>query len=283
MQATLQALAKDLALKGYVQSTQKLYYQAAEDLMKHFGRAALELTREDLRDYVEQLREKQPKSRFRQSLCALLFLYQKSLGHPELVSFIALPKRYSALPVVLSVKEVDQLIKAIRDERFQALAMVMYGAGLRVAEARSLEIRDIDGERGVIHVRHGKGNIAREAKLSPALYEWLRSYWSRCQPAPPYLFSQRHRAVLPRSNTINNCLKQAAKDAFIKKPVTAHVLRHSFATHLLEAGVDGFTVSAMLGHKTLKSTTRYARVTRKVIRQTPGPLDLLAPPKRSVL
>lgn len=283
MQATLQALAKDLALKGYVQSTQKLYYQTAEDLMTHFGRAAVELTREELRDYVGQLRGKQAATRFRKTLNGLLFLYRKSLGRPELVSFIALPKEHSALPVVLSVKEVDQLLKAIRDERLQAVAMVMYGAGLRVKEACALEVRDIDGERGVIHVRHGKGNVAREAKLSPALYEWLRSYWSRYQPAPPYLFSLRHRASKPLSSTVNKCLKQAAQDALIKKTVTAHTLRHSFATHLLEAGVDWGTVSALLGHKSLQSTKRYARVTRKVIRQTPGPLDLLAPPKRSVL
>ena len=185
--------------------------------------------------------------------------------------------------IATTVPTVDQLIKAIRSERLQAVVMVMYGAGLRVREACALEIRDIDGERGVIHVRHGKGNIAREAKLSPALYEWLRPYWSRCQPPPPYLFSRTGSSQPPLPSTVNKCLKRAAKSAFIKKRVTAHVLRHTFATHLLESGVDALTVSALLGHKSLSSTRRYARVTRKVIRQTPSPLDLLAPPKRSVL
>ncbi len=283
MQATLQALAQDLALKGYVQATQKLYYQAAEELMTHFGRDAAALTREELRAYVAKLEQELSKSRFRDTIHGLLFLYRRTLGRAELVSFIALPKKHSATPVVLSVKEVDRLIKAIRDERLQALAMVIYGAGLRVTEACALEIRDIDGERGVIQIRHGKGNVAREAKLSPVLYEWLRSYWSRCQPSSPYLFSRRHHAAKPLPSTLNKCLHKAAKDAFIKKKVTAHVLRHSFATHLLEAGVDGYTVSAMLGHKSTQSTRRYARVTRQVIRQTPGPLDLLDPPKRSVL
>jgi site-specific recombinase XerD len=203
-----------------------------------------------------------------------MFLYRKSFGRPDIVSFISLPRQHSPLPEVLSVKEVHALLSAIRKPRYQAIAMVMYGAGLRIAEAIALEVRDIDGERGVIRVRHGKGNKAREAKLSPSLYQWLRDYWRRAQPPLPYLFASR-AGSLPQADTVREAMAKAAKDAWIKKHVTPHVLRHSFATHLLEQGTDVSVVAALLGHASIKTTVRYARVTNKLVRQTPSPLDLL--------
>jgi site-specific recombinase XerD len=169
---------------------------------------------------------------------------------------------------------MHKVLNAIKKPRYQALAMVMYGAGLRISEARVLEVRDIDGARGVIRVRHGKGNKARETKLSPALYGWLKDYWRREQPAAPYLFASRS-GQLPHVATIRDALRKAATDAWIKKRVTPHVLRHSFATHLLEEGTDVHVVGALLGHASLTTTARYARVTRKLVRQTPSPLDLL--------
>jgi site-specific recombinase XerD len=216
----------------------------------------------------------------RSKLCGLLFLYRKTLGRPDLVSFVSLPKKHSPLPEVLSLKEVQALLNAIRNPRYQAIAMVMYGAGLRVSEALALEVRDIDGERGVIRVRHGKGDKAREAKLSPSLYQWLRDYWRREQPTGPYLFASQKTGKILQAETIRGAVSKAAKDAWIKKHVTPHVLRHSFATHLLEQGTDVHVVSALLGHASLTTTARYARVTRKLVRQTPSPLDLL-PQRRS--
>jgi site-specific recombinase XerD len=158
--------------------------------------------------------------------------------------------------------------------------MVMYGAGLRITEALALEVRDIDGARGVLRVRHGKGDKAREAKLSPSLYAWLRQYWARVRPPMPYLFASPRTGKPPKSDTLRKALKHAAKDAWIKKRVTPHVLRHSFATHLLEHGTDVRVVGALLGHTSLKSTARYARVTEKLVRETPSPLDLLPQPRR---
>jgi site-specific recombinase XerD len=195
------------------------------------------------------------------------------------VSFIKLPRRYKPLPTVLSLDEVHALLRAIREPRFQALAMVMYGAGLRISEATQLEVRDIDGRRGVIQIRHGKGNVAREAKLSPSLYEWLRDYWRRERPHAPFLFTSRRCSASPAPATVRKALAAAAKDAFIKKRVTPHVLRHSFATHLLDEGFDVHVIRELLGHKAISSTMRYARVTQKRVRETPSPLDLL-PPRR---
>src|SRR5690606_24284540 len=142
-----------------------------------------------------------------------------------------------------------------------------YGTGLRVSEARTLEVRDIDGARGVLRVRHGKGNKAREVMLSQELYTWLRQYWARTQPAPPYVFASRS-GELVSLGALRSALAKAAKGAFIKKRVTPHVLRHSFATDLREQGTDVRIVRELLGHASLKSTARYARVTRKLVRQT---------------
>jgi site-specific recombinase XerD len=195
------------------------------------------------------------------------------------VSFLSYPKKYSPLPTILSLGEVDALIRAIEHPCYQAIAMVMYGAGLRISEALALEVSDIDGKRGVIRVRHGKGDKAREAKLSRMLYEWLRQYWDRERPSQPYLFASRRTGKPPHPEAVRKALAQAAKEAGIKKPTKPHTLRHSFATHLLEAGTDVRVVGALLGHASLLSTARYARVTEKLVRETPSPLDLL-PQKR---
>jgi site-specific recombinase XerD len=196
-----------------------------------------------------------------------------------MVSFFRLPKKHSPLPTVLSVEEVNALIRAIRKPLYQAIAMVLYGTGLRISEALALEVRDIDGQRGVLRVRHGKGDKAREAKLSPSLYQWLRAYWARERPPLPLLFaSPRGRA--PKPDSIRKALALAAKEAWIKKRVTPHVLRHSFATHLLEHGTDVRVVGALLGHASITTTARYARVTEKLVRETPSPLDLLPQPRR---
>jgi integrase/recombinase XerD len=158
--------------------------------------------------------------------------------------------------------------------------MVLYGAGLRISEALALETSDVDGARGVLIVRHGKGDRAREAKLSPSLYQWLRRYWARPRPRAPYLFACPRLGALPLQDTIRKALAQAAKDALNKKRVTPHVLRHSFATHLLDEGTDVNVVRQLLGHTSTDSTARYARVTDKRVRETPSPLDLLPQRRR---
>jgi len=271
----IENMASDLALRGYAESTQKRYLKTAAALIARFGRSASEIGRDELRSYVEELRGCcKSSSRLSIELCALLFLFRRTLGRPELVSFISLPKKYSPLPEVLSVKEVNALLNAIENPRYQAMAMLMYGTGLRVSEARVLEVSDIDGHRGVIRVRHGKGNKAREVMLSSELYSWLREYWARNQPAPPYLFASK-RGQLVALDSLRSALAKAAKSAFIKKRVTPHILRHSFATHLLEQGTDAHVVRELLGHVSLQTTARYARVTRKIVRQTPSPLELL--------
>jgi integrase/recombinase XerD len=276
MDRSIEQLGQDLARANYAKTTQEKYVKTGQDLSRRFGRPVAELTREEIRTYVEEVTARgKSASWVVVELAALAFLYRKTLGQPEKVSFVTYPRRHRPLPTVLSLEEVGALLMAIRHPTYQAVVMVLYGSGLRITEALALEVRDVDGSRGVLHVRHGKGNKGREAKLSESLYQWLRQYWSRQRPPAPYLFASRKTGKPPGAATIRASLVLAAKQAWIHKHVTPHVLRHSFATHLLEQGTDVRVLQALLGHASLQSTSRYGRVTDKLVRQTPSPLDLL--------
>jgi integrase/recombinase XerD len=276
MDKGIEQLDQDLALANYAKTTRAKYLRTAKHLSARFGKPVGDLTREEIRTYVEEMTARgQSASWLTGQLGALSFLYRKTLGRPELVSFVSYPKRHKPLPTVLSLDEVGALIGAVRHPCYQAIVMVLYGAGLRITEALALHVTDIDAARGVIRVRHGKGNRDREAKLSPTLYQWLRQYWARQRPPLPYLFASRRTGKPPHAETVRAALAHAAKQAWIGKRVTPHVLRHSFATHLLEQGTDVRVVGALLGHASLQSTARYAKVTEKLVRQTPSPIDLL--------
>ena len=281
MDISIGQFERDLARAAYAKSTQERYVDIVRRLGQRLDKPIAAWTRDDVRDTAEWLASlgKGP-SWVMHRYCALKFLFKRTLGKPEMVSFLKLPKVHSPLPEVLSVDEVNALLRAIRAPRYQALAMVMYGAGLRISEAVALETGDIDGPRGVLIVRHGKGNKAREAKLSPTLYEWLRQYWRQTRPPAPHLFACPKRGTLPRLDTLRAALAKAAKEAWIKKRVTPHMLRHSFATHLLDEGTDVHVVGQLLGHASIQTTARYARVTQKRIRETPSPLDLLPQRRR---
>jgi site-specific recombinase XerD len=268
-------MTQDLALAGYATTTQARYLGTLRELMARFGRDPKALSRDEVRQFAESISSRGKSASWTKvKLAALLFLYRKTLGTPEMVSFITFPKQRSSLPEILSESEIEALLRAIRIPRYQAIAMVLYGTGLRISEALALEVTDIDGARGVIHVRHGKGNKARDVSLSPQLYQWLREYWRRTRPPLPFLFASK-RGGRPKAAAVREALAKAAKEAWIKKRVTPHVLRHSFATHLLEHGVDSRVVQALLGHESASTTARYARVTRKLVLATPSPIELL--------
>lgn len=276
MDKSIEQMRQDLAFAGYAKDTQRGYVKAVEEFSAHVGRPVVEVGRDELRAYAEHLRQRGRSASWLQGkLAALVFLYRKTLGRPNDVSFVIWPKRHAPLPPVLSVDEVQALLRALKHPLYQAVAMVLYGAGLRIAEALALEVTDIDGARGVLRVRHGKGDRARQAKLSPTLYQWLRRYWAAERPPLPYLFASRRTGRPPRSETVRHALALAAEQAGINKHVTPHMLRHSFATHLLDAGTDVRVIQVMLGHRSVQTTARYTRVSTALMRQTPSPLDLL--------
>ena len=281
MNNSITQLGKDLAQAGYAKTTLWKYVKTAKELAARFKKELADVGREELRQFAEELTGRGKSASWLSSqVSALRFLYCKTLGQSDKVSFLSHPKQHRKIPTVLSLNEVHRLIGAIEVPRYQAIAMVMYGTGLRITEALALQVSDIDGARGVLHVRHGKGDKAREAKLSQSLYQWLRQYWDRERPPLPYLFASRSTGKPPFAATVRSALALAAKKAGIKKRVTPHTLRHSFATHLLEEGTDHRVVSALLGHASLQSTAHYAKVTQKIVRQTPSPLDLLPQRRR---
>jgi site-specific recombinase XerD len=276
METTLNQMRQDLARAEYAESTRTAYVRTAERFLVRAGRPAEELGRDEVRDFITELEKKgKSASWMKMHLAALVYLFSKTLGRPNEVSFIAFPRQHSPLPTVLSQDEVDRLLKAIGHRVYQTIAMVLYGTGLRIDEALALEVGDIDAERGVIRVRHGKGDKAREVRLTPKLLRWLRRYWVREQPAKPYLFSSRRTGRPPTQEAVRAAFAQAADEAGITKRVTPHVLRHSYATHLLDAGVDVRVIQALLGHAHLNTTMRYTRVSTKRIEQTPSPAELL--------
>jgi integrase/recombinase XerD len=276
MDTSIEQMERDLARAAYRASTRAQYLKTVRALSGHFGRPVAALGRDDVRAFVEHLQEQgRSASWLKMKLAAIVFLFAKTLGRAADVSFVVWPRQYSPLPTVLSQDEVAAFLDALRHPVYLAIATVLYGTGLRISEALALEVSDIDGARGVLRVRHGKGNRAREVKLSLPLYQWLRDYWSRERPARPYLFASRRTGLPPSQETVRHAFAAAAEQAGISKRVRPHVLRHSYATHLLDAGTDVRVIQALLGHRSLQTTARYTRVSTALVRNTPSPLELL--------
>ena len=276
MDKSIEQMRQDLAFGSYSKSTREQYIRSAKELGAHFGRPVAELERDDLRAYVERLwGQDRSASWLKMKLGGIVFLYGKTLGRPTDVSFVMWPKQHSPLPTVLSQQEVAAFLDALHLLVYRAIAMVLYGTGLRIDEALSLEVGDIDGERGVLRVRHGKGDRARDVRLSPGLLQWLREYWSRERPPHPHLFASRRTGKPPTKEAVWRAFALAQEQAGITKRVRPHVLRHSYATHLLEAGTDIRVIQALLGHRSLQTTMRYTRVSTALMQKVPSPVDLL--------
>src|SRR5438128_1202387 len=184
------------------------------------------------------------------------------------------------LPVVLSASEVARFLAAVPSVRSRAALMTAYAAGLRVSEAVSLKITDIDSERMTIRVGHGKGGKDRYVMLSPRLLEVLRSYWRDARPRD-WLFPGRDASRPLNPVSLHRACRLAALAAGLDKRVTVHTLRHSFATHLLESGTNIRVIQLLLGHSNLSTTARYTQVATSTIHGTLSPLDRLGPPPPS--
>lgn len=276
MQSVRDRMMQDLALAGYAECTRQSYLSSVGELAKFHWRAPQELGQEDVRAWVDHLSRATglSTSRLKQHFAALRFFYGKTLGKPEMVSFLSFRSEPQPLPEVLSVEEVGRLLRGLHAARYRVFFTTVYATGLRLSEACQLETRDIDAKRGVIVVRHGKGNKERLVGLSPRLYGILRAYWKQERPAAPWLFPSRKGGPLC-ADTARMALKRAAVEAGIDGHVTPHMLRHSFATHLLDGGTDLRVIQVLLGHASIESTVRYARVSTALIAKTESPLERL--------
>ena len=232
--------------------------------------------------------EKKPSwTFFNQSVCALRFLYKKTLKKDWPVEHIPFPKKEKRLPEVLSVEEVSKLFLCVRTVKSRTILQTMYGAGLRLMEALSLKPSDIDSSRMVIHVRQGKGRQDRYVTLSPSLLETLREYYREYRPEGEWLFPNRDRTGTTDPTSIQRACRNAARKAGLVKRVTTHTMRHSFATSLLEEGTNLRRIQFLLGHGSLNTTALYLHIAVGVNARPSGDdmVDLLAlakkkPPKK---
>lgn len=264
----------DLQLAGLAKDTRDRYLASIASFAKYHRRSPAELGQDEIRAWVQHVESSGiGPTRLNQHFGALKFLYRKTLGRPEVVAFLSTPRRPVRLPEVLSAEQVHQVLEALRLARFRVLFMTIYATGLRISEACALETRDIDAARGVIHVRQGKGNKDRLVMLSPRLLKILRAYWRQERPPAPYLFTGRSGRPL-NPDVARDAIRLAAARVGLDK-ARPHVLRHSFATHLLDAGTDLRVIQVLLGHESIDTTTRYVRVSTSMIAKTQSPIERL--------
>lgn len=270
-------MLQDLELGGYSPETRRTYVSAVRELAAYFRKSPAEITRDQLRQYVVYLRTERCKSaaRLRNHLAALKFVYSRTLGREEDVSFLMWPRSSDNIPTVLSRQEVAHVLAALELPTYRMAATTIYATGLRAREVCLLETRDLDAARQVIHVQHGKGRKQRLVPLTPTLLAQLRAYWKQVRPESPYVFAATHAAGAMRAPALRMALHRAGEKAKINKRVTPHVLRHCFATHLLDAGTDTRVIQALLGHSSIRTTTRYVRVSTQLMSQAASLLDEL--------
>jgi integrase/recombinase XerD len=277
-----QRFIDDLRLRNYSPKTVKAYVAGVLRFARHFGRSPAELGAEHIRAFQIHLLQRQADwSLYNQTVCALRFLYGTTLGKPDVVQLIPYGKRPRTLPSVLSPNEVLHLLAAARPGRERMLLQTAYACGLRSSELLHLQVPDIDSARMVIHVRQGKGGKDRLVPLSPGLLQELRNYWRRYRPLL-WLFAGAGPDRPLSDGSLHRICQHIVARAGLSKHVTMHTLRHSFATHLLEAGIDLVTLQAILGHTDLKTTARYLHISTQRLQQVPGLLDRLllpAPPR----
>lgn len=280
MTKLLQRLHDELVRRHYAASTIQSYQTIVEAFRRHTGKRLDGVGPDDLRRYHAFLLEDRRLAvgTVIIHVSALRFFYLRVLKRRDMKEDLPYPKRRKRLPVVLSPEEVQRLIAGAKNLYHRTLLLTLYGTGLRRSEVAHLKVRDIDSQRMLLRVDQGKGGRDREVPLSPTLLAALREYYRWMRPQT-YLFPGTRdgwRADRPiTTKPIWEAVRLAAQRARIDKPVTPHTLRHSYATHLLEAGADLRTIQLLLGHADLSHTTVYLHLSRRHLQAAPNPLEQL--------
>ncbi|MCO8123283.1 site-specific integrase [Stieleria sp. TO1_6] len=269
-------LAEDMLIRHLAEATIDAYTYHVRRFADFIEKPLESATVEDVRTFqLYLIREKKlAYSTFNQAVCALRFLYTHTIRVPWPVVMVPFGKRPKTLPTVLSRHEIDQLIQCTANLKHRTFLMVLYSGGLRFSEAANLKIHDIDSRRMQIRVACGKGKKERLVPLSPRLLSELRIYWKQYRPSD-FLFPGKSVNKIYAGTTIQKVMKVSAKKAGIHRRVYPHVLRHSYATGLLEAGVDLLTISKLLGHASFVTTMVYLHCRREHLVNAPSPLDWL--------
>jgi integrase/recombinase XerD len=272
-------MIEEMELRNFAPKTIDLYVENVARFAKHFGQSPELLGEEHVRQYLVYLIEEKKLAwgTYNQALAALRYLYRWVLKQGDVVRDIRGPRRERHLPIVLSFDEVRRFFAAVVSYKYRMVLMTSYSAGLRISEAVNLQVKDIDSERMVIHVRQSKRNKDRYTVLSPLLLQMLRHYWWAARPVS-FLFPGKRPDTHVSVTQVQRACIEARAAAGLDKEVTPHTLRHSFATHLLEAGTDLRVIQVLLGHSSPQTTALYTRVSTNLISRTQSPLDLLGRP-----
>ena len=271
-----QRMIEEMKIRDYSEHTIAAYVSAVYRLAVFYRKSPDKLGPEEIRAFLVDLVEQKKVAwaYYKQVLAALRYLYRHVLRRGEVVEDVRCPRPEKRLPVVLSVEEVARFFKAIPSLKHRTILMLAYGAGLRIGEAVRVRLSDIDRQRKVLRVQQGKGKKDRYTILSPALLEILDRYCWAAQPED-LLFTTRWTGRPITDSTVQRVCIEAQKAAGIDKRVSPHTLRHSFATHLLEAGTDLRVIQVLLGHASPKTTAIYTHVSTELIGKVVSPLDVL--------
>jgi site-specific recombinase XerD len=271
-----QRFIEDMQLRGLAPTTQRSYTHYVAGFAKFYNTSPEHLDLEAVRQYeLHLLHEKKlsPES-INTFVSSVQFLYLVTLEMPWGKECFPRVRRAHKLPIVLSPQEVSQFFENVPSLKYRAALMSCYGAGLRISEAIALKVSDIDSQRMLLRVEEGKGRKDRFVMLSPRLLSVLRCYYRAARPKD-YLFPSWRTGYHLTSSALSQACRDASRASGLNKRITAHTLRHSFATHLLENGTDTRIIQVLLGHSRIETTARYARVSAHVVAGTPSPLDAL--------
>lgn len=264
-------MIEDMQLRGMSERTQESYVRSVRQLAEHYNKSPDKITEEELRQYFLYLTnvKKYARATCTIALCGIKFFYNFTARRDWPTVKLIRPRREKKLPVVLSVQEVRLILNRIRLRRYRACLTVIYSCGLRLSEGVSVQVKDVDGARGLLHV-HGKGAKDRYVPLTPRTLELLREYW-KTHRNPIWIFPSPSRnnmdepiSATPISrSSVQTAFREARIDAGINKKASVHTLRHSYATHLLEAGVNLRLIQEYLGHNTPTTTSVYTHLTER--------------------
>jgi integrase/recombinase XerD len=273
MSTLREQMQADLQLRGITPRTQKDYLREVSKLAKYFNKSPEELGEKEIKEYLVHLLKdgKISGGTYRYYVSGIKFLYRTTLKREEVVDAIRYPKCKRKLPVVLDLSEVEALFSVTENLKHKAILMITYSSGLRISEAARLKITDIDSKRMMVWVQQGKGGKDRYTILSQTALECLRQYWRKYYPKE-WLF-EGNKGTHISISSIRQIFWDAKKRAGITKPASVHTLRHSFATHLVEAGTNLHHVQLLLGHRSPTTTTVYLHVSKVNLAQVTSPLD----------
>jgi integrase/recombinase XerD len=270
-----QRMIEDMSVRSFVPHTQQDYIRAVKKLTAFLGRSPDTADAEDLRRFQIHLRETGVSApSVNSTVSGLRFFYRTTLDRPEVVRHLAVVPKAHRLPVVLSADEVARLLEAASGPKYKAAFSLAYGAGLRIGEIAALKVSDIDSKRMLMRVEQGKRRKDRYGILSPKMLKLLRDWWLIERPKV-WLFPGKDPIKPLSTRQLNRAVHAAARRAGIDKRVSPHTLRHSFATHLLEAQVDIRVIQVLLGHAKLETTAIYTQVATRTICSVTSPLDKL--------